>query len=296
MVDQGRLNKSVGGQMLTEAGARDYLYRLFAQQGINPANNIWARQIMNRANEAAYLMNVMGIQDAQAPQFLQSWMAGRTGQGNANYGSTAMTRGGISNYVNQAMQTNDPTSWQYKFFNTGDPDQDIENLRAAQGLQYGGYARGVQQAQQNVLGDWYQQARSGMQANPNASTNVMDWWLKRSPPPMGAAPPPGTPPGGTPPAGTPPGTTPPGTTPPGTTPPGTTPPGTAPPAGTPPAYSPNPPGATPVQPYRRLGRPAEQIQSGPAQLGHRGLPAQPRRVHHRRLHLPTRPKTWSATG
>jgi hypothetical protein len=189
------LNEQVDLNLTTDAGLRAYLTSLFRAQGINPAGNMWAQQTMGRAGELQFLMDALNIGQGQRQQFIQQWLGGRWGQPQQAGGD--FSRGGLAGRINQAMGVNDPNDPRYAYWNTGDPEADFGRLKAAQALQYGGDAPGMQQARQRTLGNWFDTAYGGMQQNPNASTNVLDWYYNRqqAPPPTVNAPP-GTPPPG----------------------------------------------------------------------------------------------------
>lgn len=204
---QPQPNEQTQNALFDPRWAAAQLRSLFMQRGINPSGNLWAQQILKRANEASYMMNAMGLDAAQAPAFLQAWLNGRWGSsaggaapgGSSQFNGTDLSRAGMGQWLDTAMrgtvndQSSEQAKDQYAFFNTGDPFADFENLTAAEGIKYGSRAPGYQQAHQRVLDEWFGNAQSQMQQNPNLSTNILDWRYNRAPVAAynTAAPPPG---------------------------------------------------------------------------------------------------------
>jgi hypothetical protein len=169
------------------------------QQGIDPSRNIYAAQILQRAPESQWLAQAANVQDTGMEDFAKQWINARF-NGGGSYGGVDLSRQGTTNYLQGALQNNDPNSLQYQMFNSGDPEADYANLGSAMGIMQGGYSPMARAASQRTLGNWYERALGQMQAaGPGTPTNLLNYYYGRQDAgpgsPAGAAPLGAVPPG-----------------------------------------------------------------------------------------------------
>src|SRR5262245_47029192 len=188
----------IGDALLNEPEEMQaFLSRQMQAMGADPYRNLYARRIMEQANQAQYLGNLFQAGEGGIGDFAKQWLNARLGGGGGGFGD--LSRAGIANRLQGVLANNDPNNAVWQLLNTGDPEADFKHLAAIRGIMTQGQGNMLQQAQQRTLANWYQQARGAMQEQAQQSgvagnTNILDWYLGRQgASPSAVAPPPGTP-------------------------------------------------------------------------------------------------------
>jgi len=168
------LNAAARSGYYTPQGVRDELIRWFQSQGINPMRNIFAQQMMQRAE--AQLPRLMDLQDqlggldeSQFQGFIQRWAQDQWG-GGQQFGAPALRQ-----QISQASQQPD------SFFNSGDPYKDQATIRAYEAIANQYRTPTWQATQGNLTDQRAAQFNSWLRQNPTWSGNYSDVYYGRQP-------------------------------------------------------------------------------------------------------------------
>lgn len=156
----GAITEQQGRGLFDEEGARAGIWNALSRLGMNPAANMFARQLFERSGELRLLMNAMNVGPEQAQQFIDQWVGARMGRGGA-WGGSGLDTASISRNVQGLMGISDPNNPLHAAMRSGDPSADFQLYASLAGLGRGNESPLFQQARQRLLQQQYARLMAG---------------------------------------------------------------------------------------------------------------------------------------